>query len=170
MAGTQLHPVAEALDLPGRDLELDELVAVAETLAAREDLWRPLAAHDPRERTYESLFVDDHVGVWVISWMPGHDTGFHDHDGARGAVVVVEGEIREERPVWGKPPQRIDARVGDSFSFGETELHRMVDATADPCTTIHVYSPPLQAMGMYRIEDDGSVRRHSVDWDQHLDA
>jgi predicted metal-dependent enzyme (double-stranded beta helix superfamily) len=162
--------LAALLDLPGRRLETRELVAVVARLARLEELWRPLVDHDPCRRQYESLFLDEAIGIWVISWMPGHDTGFHDHDGSRGAVAVVEGTIREERPVWGRDPRRIDARAGECFSFDETELHRMVVVADEPVVTIHAYSLPLKAMGVYRVEDDGYVRRDSVAWDEHLEA
>jgi hypothetical protein len=75
---------------PGATLTVVELKHVAETVAQHPEIWRPLVDHDAAERRYESLYVDDHLGVWVISWMPGHDTGYHDHDGSRGAVAVLE--------------------------------------------------------------------------------
>src|SRR4029450_5691359 len=66
-------------------------------LARDEFTWRPLVRHDPHRRNYAEITRDDRVGIWVISWMDDHDTGFHDHDISSGAVAVVQGELREER-------------------------------------------------------------------------
>ena len=43
--------------------------------------------------------------VWLICWMDGHDTGFHDHDGAAGAVAVVAGP--SARSACGSPTRRV---------------------------------------------------------------
>ncbi len=166
MSSRPLH----GIPLPGRLLSPDELRATAEAIAGRADLWRPHVDLDPDRRRYASAYVDPHIGVWVISWMPGHDTGWHDHAGSHGAVAVALGEIREERPVLAGPPRRTDASAGASFCFDNTEIHRMADVSGDPAVTVHVYSPPLQHMGVYRVESDGYVRRRHVGWDEHLVA
>ncbi len=166
MSATSLDRIA----LPGRLLEPDELRETAEAIAKRPDLWRGLVVHDASRRQYTSLYVDRHIGVWVISWMPGHDTGWHDHAASHGAVAVALGEIREERPVLGGPPRRTDATPGESFCFDNTEIHRMADLSAGPAVTVHAYSPPLLHMGVYIVESDGYIRRRHVDWDEHLDA
>ena len=102
--------------------------------------------------------------------MPGHDTGFHDHDGSAGAFAVALGEIREERPIIDEEPRGNDPGVGGSASFDPTQIHRMVNLTDRPVVTIHAYSPPLTSMGMYRVDDDGAIGRCSVDWDEKLKA
>jgi hypothetical protein len=77
------HPKFDhALDLPS----LRRLVT---GIAAEPDAWRPLANVDAEHRHFAQLWRDDHVDVWVISWMNGHDTGFHDHDLSSGAVPAV---------------------------------------------------------------------------------
>ena len=68
------------------------------------------------------------------------------------------------------PPRRIDAPKGASLCFDNTEIHRMADVSGDPAVTVHVYSPPLLNMGVYRVESDGYVRRRHVGWDDHLVA
>ena len=65
--------------------------------AARPESWRPLVRHDPGERTYVQLHRDEQVELYLVCWMPGHDTGFHDHDESAAAITVVEGEVSEER-------------------------------------------------------------------------
>ena len=53
--------------------------------------------HDAGERTYVLLHRDEEVELYVVCWMPGHDTGFHDHDASAAAITVVDGAVSEER-------------------------------------------------------------------------
>src|SRR5690348_3751408 len=96
------------LEIPTGLLSVDEAIQLTKRVARQVELWRPLASAEQRN---ELLYGDACVGVWVISWQPGSDTGFHDHSGARGAVTVAEGRIREQRPYWGRPPRQLDAEA-----------------------------------------------------------
>ena len=81
----------------GRDLDCEALRRLVAAIADRPELWAPLVTLDPTRRRFEQLRRDGHVDVWVISWMSGHDTGFHDHDVSRGAVAVVALSVIVER-------------------------------------------------------------------------
>ncbi|HEX8646505.1 MAG TPA: cysteine dioxygenase family protein [Thermoleophilaceae bacterium] len=162
--------IAKALTLPARKLDSAELARVAQAVVDTPELWERFVNHDPAERQYTSLYVDDHIGIWLICWMPGHDTGFHDHDESSGGVAVASGSVREERPVWGREPRRIDPGPGEGFHFDETEIHRVLNVTEEPAVTIHCYSPPLQRMGAYLVERDGYLRRRPIAWDERLEA
>ena len=74
-----------------------ELRRIVTGLAADPSGWSHLVRHDPAQRVFECLRLDDQVEIWLICWMPGHDTGFHDHDLSSGAVVVAQGAVVEER-------------------------------------------------------------------------
>src|SRR5215210_5903023 len=89
-----------------RILHAAELSSLAAGLAARPELWRPHVQADPDRRCFHALVRELHATVWLISWMPGHDTGFHDHDGAAGAVAVLQGSVCEERLRLGRAPAR----------------------------------------------------------------
>ena len=39
--------------------------------------------------------------VWLESWLPGRGTGWHDHGGSAGVMVVMRGELEERIPVLG---------------------------------------------------------------------
>jgi predicted metal-dependent enzyme (double-stranded beta helix superfamily) len=158
------------IDLPGRVLTEPEVADLAARIARREDLVRPLVHHTEDERHCASLHVDEHVGVWVISWLPGQDTGYHDHAGSHGAVAVVDGRVREERPEWGGRGRVRDAGSDEAFAFHEDDIHRVYAIGDEPAVTIHVYSPPLEAMTVYRLDDDGEVRTSTIRWDQTLVA
>jgi hypothetical protein len=158
------------IEPPGRLLEPVELAALARRIAAKPSLWGPFVRHGIRERGHEQIYLDAYVGIWVISWMPGHDTGLHDHEWSSGGVAVAEGAIVEERPRWGMPPRRVVAEAGDAFCLTDTEIHRMANVSSAPAVTIHAYSPPIDRMGLYAVDHDGSFRRRSLPWHETLDA
>ena len=151
-----------------RDLDRAALRAVVIDLAARPAAWRPLVAHDAEHRRFEQLWRDEHLDVWVISWMHGHDTGFHDHDVSQGAVAVVAGAILEERLVLGGPPLARRHAAGAVFDFDASHVHRMRQDSPEPAVSIHAYSPPLWRMGAYAVAADGSLRRASISYAEEL--
>ena len=155
----------------GQDLSNEQLLAVANEIAAGPALWSHHIEHDPTQRTYEQLLHDEHLDVWLLCWSHDHDTGFHDHDLSAGAVAVVSGSVREERLVLGRPVDSPLARVahaGSSFYFGASDIHRVLHAGTEPAVTIHAYSPPLARMGSYTIEPNGQLRRHAVSYEEEL--
>ena len=99
-------------NLRGRLLSQLELVGVASSVAAHSHLWERLVRHDADQRVFEELLTDEHLSVWLICWMEGHDTGFHDHDGSAGSVSVVRGRLREERLRIGGPPASLNLGRG----------------------------------------------------------
>ena len=147
-----------------------ELAQLVEELAARPEIWARLVHHLPGERHCASLLANEHVGIWVISWLPGHDTGWHDHAGSAGAVAVATGVVREERPAEGAERIALEAAAPASFTFDETDIHRVVATGDTPAVTIHAYSPPLQAMGIYREDERGAITRATISWDETLVA
>jgi hypothetical protein len=152
------------------DLDLGELRDLVAGLAADPAQWRPLVCFNTAERHFEQLFRDDHVDVWVISWVNGNDTGFHDHDVSHGAVAVVEGELIEERLVVAGAPRFMHHRAGEAFHFDASHVHRMRQDAATPAVSIHAYSPPLSRMGAYAVEPDGTLCRRSISYAEELRA
>lgn len=151
-----------------RDLSRDELRTVVSSLATSSGLWQPHVSHSPEQRTFEQLVLNEHLAVWLICWMEGHDTGFHDHDGSSGAVTVVQGRLREERLRVGGPPIGSDYRAGEVFDFAGPDIHRVVHTGGPPAVSIHAYSPPLQGMGSYVWHDDGALTRTLLGKDEEL--
>ena len=155
----------------GQDLSNDQLLAVANQIAALPRLWSQYVEHDEIQRTFKQLLRDEHLDVWLICWSHDHDTGFHDHDLSAGAVAVAAGSVREERLVLGRPidfPIARTASSGSSFAFGASDIHRVLHAGSEPAVTIHAYSPPLVRMGSYTVEPSGQLRRHSVSHEEEL--
>ena len=124
-----------------RILDAAELATLAGGLAARPELWRPHLRPDPARRTFHALVREPHATVWLICWMAGHDTGFHDHDGA-----------------------------GEVFSFGPHDIHRVSHVEGAPAVTIHAYSPELKRMGAYDVGPDGLLQRRALDETVELKA
>jgi predicted metal-dependent enzyme (double-stranded beta helix superfamily) len=150
------------------DLDPQALRDLVDRIASQPGVWRPLVRLDAGQRHFAQLWRDDHVDVWVISWMPGHDTGYHDHDLSSGAVAVVDGVLVEERLAIGSAPRRRRYGVGETFDFDAAHVHRMHQPGPDPSVSIHAYSPPLWRMGSYAIEADGTLRRTSISYAEEL--
>jgi hypothetical protein len=150
------------------DLDLPALRRLVAGIAGDPATWGDLVNLDAEHRHFAQLWRDDHVDVWVISWMNGHDTGFHDHDLSSGAIAIVEGELVEERLAVGGPPRRRCYRAGTIFDFNASHVHRMHQASGGPAVSIHAYSPPLWRMGAYVIEPDGTLKRTSISYAEEL--
>jgi predicted metal-dependent enzyme (double-stranded beta helix superfamily) len=139
-----------------------ELRTLARTLLADHDRWEPLVRANPERRHYELLRRDEEVVVWLISWMDGHDTGYHDHDFSAGAVAVARGSVREDRlRVGGAPHSRV-YEAGEVLTFDGSDIHRVRHVSGEPAVTIHVYSPPPERSGAYIFDPSGSLLRRSV--------
>jgi predicted metal-dependent enzyme (double-stranded beta helix superfamily) len=154
--------------LETKTLRTAELRAIARSVLADRATWEPLVRATPEQRHYELLRSDDHVTIWVIAWMEGHDTGYHDHDISAGAVVVAKGSIVDERlRLAGEPSTRVLV-AGDVATFEVSEIHRVRHANGEPAVTIHVYSPPLERHGAYVIDSGGALLREPLSADHEL--
>ena len=75
--------------VPGRLLGARQLADVVRRQAASPSEWMTRVRLNPEGRWYERIHLDDSHEVWVISWLPGQSTGFHDHGGSAGAFTVT---------------------------------------------------------------------------------
>ncbi|MEA2670643.1 MAG: hypothetical protein QOG45_863 [Chloroflexota bacterium] len=124
-------------------LSTGQLSRVVEELAVRPHLWRDLVRHDPLERRYHRLLLDHTVEVWLIGWWPGQHIAAHDHGGANGALVVIDGELVEEvhRPGL-RSTSSATHRRGAVVELGPSLVHHVGNLGDVPATSIHAYSPP----------------------------
>jgi quercetin dioxygenase-like cupin family protein len=104
-------------------------------------------ATDPVRRTSVLAWATPDYDVWLLRWPRGTRVDPHDHGHSAAAFSVVSGELMEVR--WGrgeatcrkvKSPEVVTVEPG--------VVHDVVGATAS-ALSVHVYSPPLSAMGFY---------------------
>jgi hypothetical protein len=126
----------------------EECAARAGRAAARVDV-AGLPTTGPSESVV--LWQDEDCIAWLNVILDPRDTGFHDHDGSAAGVYVLKGSVTNEGlPIGGS--RRVHRYgPGDSFWVPGTGIHRM---NHDPgAVTVHIYSPPLRAIGYYEIVD-----------------
>jgi hypothetical protein len=146
--------------LPHSDLLApDELEQVAADIARRPEIWQPLVRVDSERRRFELIYEDDHVDAWVLSWMPGQGTGFHDHYVSSVGIACVRGVVREDCLRLGTTDVELRLRPGDTRRGGPGYIHRVRHVAGKPAVTIHVYSPRLDEVGQYRADENGVLRR-----------
>ncbi|HEX4830730.1 MAG TPA: cysteine dioxygenase family protein [Trebonia sp.] len=155
-----------------RALTREELAAEVRRLAGHPAQWVARVRLDAEGRWYEQIHVDDTYELWLISWLPGHSTGFHDHGGANGAFSVVWGTL-DECVVRHEAGRVAEATVGQVThgvvrDFGPHYIHDVRNTSDDTvAVSIHAYSPPLTAMTRYDLAPGGLVpatTETSEDW------
>jgi hypothetical protein len=154
---------------PERLLDRHELRELVDALAADGAAWQAEVVFPEGRRHYVSLYRDEHVDVWLLCWVPGHDTGWHDHDVSSGAVHVVVGALLESNPRLGGAHLETVMPAGTSFCFGPDHIHRLT-GTAAHSVSLHAYSPPLVRLGQYSFDRDGLMRRVTVGYTEELGA
>jgi hypothetical protein len=146
---------------------LDRLAAATSPLSAEECMQRARSAsalvdtsNIDRSGSGDALLLwrNESSEAWLNLWWQPRDTGYHDHDGSCVGVYVIDGRARNEALVIGEPRRVRDYRAGDSFAFPGSGIHRMEHEPG--AITVHVYSPPLRAVGHYELQD-GELRREA---------
>jgi rhodanese-related sulfurtransferase len=132
---------------------LTELADIVRSLAGRPADWMHRVQLRCGERWFECIEQGPDHDVWLISWLPGQGTGFHDHGGSSGAFAVVLGALEEHRP--GADPLSVGNR--EVRAFGSQYAHDVRNASAAPAVSIHAYSPPLTRMNMYELAGEQLV-------------
>ncbi len=124
----------------------------------------PHVRHDAEARFYQQLYRDPNLDVWLICWVDGQSTGYHDHDRSSGAVCVSEGILLEdwfrvEEDGWVRE-RTTDHGPGGRFDFDAPDIHGVRHpGHGDPrATSIHLYSPALWRMGHYESGPRGMRR------------
>ena len=145
--------------------ELEEFVR---TLAERPELWQRHVHHIDQVRVYAQIWDDEDVNAWVICWSEDQDTGFHDHDASAAGIIVIDGQVRDERLRLGAAPSSRVVRPGQLISMPPQAIHRVLHHGEGPAVTIHAYSPPLTRTGAYHVAVDGSLLRESLSYEEEL--
>lgn len=97
------------------------------------------------------LSVDAQGEVMLASWRSGATCAPHDHGGARGMVLVLEGRLTEtvQTPFRGglRPGPSRTVTAGDLLHVEPRMVHEM--RADDEALTLHVYVPRVRPMRVY---------------------
>ena len=141
-----------------------QLAQVALRIADHPGQWLSLVRYDPARRWYRRLTRDAEHEIWLLSWLPGQQTGFHDHGTSAGAFAVARGFLCEQAAPGGRPePSGRPLAPGAVRSFGPAYVHDVRNESAWPAVSIHAYSPPLSSMRRYRIAAGGVLHATGKD-------
>ena len=140
-------------------LDVEELEQLVRDIAADPELFEPLVVEDRTRRRYRLLYEDDRIDVWVLSWMPGQGTGFHDHDLSGVGLCCARGEVHERQMLLPTGATTVEMTPGVSRQGPPGYIHSVAHADGEPAVTIHAYSPPLERVGQYKVDDDGIMYR-----------
>jgi rhodanese-related sulfurtransferase/mannose-6-phosphate isomerase-like protein (cupin superfamily) len=132
-----------------------EELAVLVTEFASNNEWLHRVRFRAEGRWYERLHHDADHDIWVISWLPGQSTGFHDHGDSAGAFVVTAGVLEEHRP----EEHPVPIYPSQPRAFGPDYAHDVRNVSLAPAISIHAYSPPLDEMNEYELDGAQLVPR-----------
>jgi predicted metal-dependent enzyme (double-stranded beta helix superfamily) len=128
-------------------------------LAASPQYWLHLVRYDPARRWYQRLLREEDREVWLLSWLPGQQTGFHDHGRSAGAFTVAQGLLRERTAPGGRPEATgATLAPGSVKSFGPRYVHDVRNESVAPALSVHAYSPPLATMDRFDVSGGRLVR------------
>jgi predicted metal-dependent enzyme (double-stranded beta helix superfamily) len=119
-----------------------------------------VAGPRPGERTSARVHRSPTHDIWLIRWAAGSRTVLHDHGGSAGALYVVAGGLVEHHPNptgVGRPLRR-ELRERDHRPMPASHVHEVANESNVTATSIHVYSPPLEAMHHYELTDESELR------------
>jgi predicted metal-dependent enzyme (double-stranded beta helix superfamily) len=149
-------------------LDTGALSRMVAGLAVRTDLWKPLVVSDRIRRRYRLLLEDERLDVWVLSWMPGQATGFHDHGHSNVALTALQGSVLERQIRLGAADIERELVPGLIQTGPAGYIHSVAHGSGSPAVTLHAYSPPLMRVGQYRAGPQGELRREPQHGRQEL--
>ncbi|WP_374969330.1 cysteine dioxygenase family protein [Terrabacter sp. BE26] len=152
-----------------------DLAATARRLAGERTLWAGLVDFDPISRHYARIAAESHHEAWLLTWLPGQGTDWHDHGQSAGSFVVLQGQLTERvatpSHLDGAPQVEKEAsrlRAGQQRTFGPSYVHHVSNVGPDPAISLHVYAPRLTVMTTYAVNSGRlqpvEVQQKGVDW------
>jgi len=154
--------------VPGATATLSDpaqLGRLARRVADDPGQWLSLVRYDQGRRWYHCLARDEACEIWLLSWLPGQHTGFHDHGTSAGAFTIASGVLRERAAPDGRPEQPGRSLLpGAVRSFGPGYVHDVRNESARPAVSVHAYSPPLSSMRRYAVMS-GRLQLTGEDWE-----
>jgi ubiquinone/menaquinone biosynthesis C-methylase UbiE len=100
------------------------------------------------------LRADDQVEIMLARWRPGHGCAPHDHGGAGGFVIPLEGTFVERRYSWDGAKLVITEHAsrpeGIPIRITSEDIHDMTAGVRG--LTLHLYSPPASSMRVFDLD------------------
>jgi hypothetical protein len=149
-------PASKEIAMPKKERRSVNLVNIATDLASQRLLWEPLVSYDPVDRYYVRLAREPGFEAWLLTWLPGQGTAWHDHGGSAGAFITLRGVLTERHAEVGYGPPRIipgarELVAGTLRPFGSRHVHQVTNQGAEPAVSVHVYAPALVEMHQYEV-------------------
>jgi predicted metal-dependent enzyme (double-stranded beta helix superfamily) len=144
---------------PPQAIDSTRLAHIAQRAAEHPGRWLGLVRYNTERRWYMRLAHDEQYEVWLLSWLPGQETGFHDHGPSAGAFAIARGCLQEQATLGGRP-----GAYGPPLTRGMVQtvepgyVHNVGNDAPVPAISIHVYSPPLSTMNKFTAGADGMLR------------
>ncbi len=154
-AVVELAPLLDSLaavairgEPPGPEL----LARVAQAGPTLAEVAKSPNAGEPYSRSI--LRVDDKVEIMLARWRPGHGCAPHDHGGAGGFVIPIEGTFAERRFSWDGPrlivAEQATRPEGVPIPITSEDIHDMTAGARG--LTLHIYSPPASSMRVFDLQ------------------
>ena len=110
-----------------------DLEQMAIAIRDRPELWQPLLVVDTFRRRYRLLFEDERTDIWVLCWMPGQSTGFHDHDISDVGIAIAQGMIVERQLRLPTGATSLELRPGDTRQGPAGYIHSVAHGEGAAC-------------------------------------
>ena len=118
------------------------------------------------ERQWLEIPTSEDLQLWLISWPPGAETGWHDHGEATGAFTVLSGRLVERS--WNSGVRLEWLWPGDARAFLDSHIHNVSNDGREAALSLHVYAPRLTTMTRYDLVDGmletAGVERAGQQW------
>lgn len=137
----------------------EHLARLTQVLSLRPELWHTKIGFDPDSRYYARLGRTDAYEVWLLTWLPGQTTGWHDHGSSAAGFTVVSGILRERTLVRERGRERVTQRhlpSGAVRAIAPWTVHDVLASTT-PAVSIHAYGPALSEMTRHEVVHDGEA-------------
>jgi predicted metal-dependent enzyme (double-stranded beta helix superfamily) len=136
--------------------------SLAERVGRQAERYLDRVRFDPSQYVRHPILFWDDWEVMLIGWQSGQVTPIHDHRGVLGGMVILSGEIAEERFMTPRlVPELVDNRLrpeGDLSETGPTVLHRLIPKSGR-AVSLHIYRPPLRSMGIWDASGFQEIRQ-----------
>ncbi|MDT9594369.1 cysteine dioxygenase family protein [Nocardioides zeae] len=123
------------------------LLQTLRELAAEPGLDQLVDVHHPERQSLELTSSPD-LQVWLLTWPPGHRTGWHDHGASRGAYTLLLGSLTEYTWELGDPAAWRVGR-GEARAYAGGHVHDVRNESDAPALSVHAYAPKLVSMTRY---------------------